>query len=247
MRVPSGDQLGNPLFDPSSAMKRTSLPSAFMIATSAAGWPGKRKYRPTPKAIKSPAGDHDGENALNPWRANTCRLSDPSGFITSMAVSKTFVPSYVALYASLSPCGENDGKGSVTVSSKSSSLLVFFAHWCGCDAVVILWYTTSRPSLDHDGLRSLAAGVRVIRPSAPRISSTASFDAMPVGGRSFALGSTRRYPTRPSARSCGHNRTPSPDVCTVWAPLATSIDTICVRPFSGSPRCAYQVATGVVS
>src|SRR6266850_1138084 len=161
--------------------------------------------------------------------------------MTSIDVSATFVPSDVALYASLSPCRENEGNGSVIVSSKSSSLLGTFAHRCGCDATVILWYATNRPSNDHDGLRTIARTPAVTRPSLLRISSVASFDAIAVIGTSLAGPSTRTYPIRPSDRNCGQSRTPSPDVCAVRAPLATSIETISVRPCEGSPRCAYHV------
>jgi hypothetical protein len=42
-------------------------------------------------------GDQDEEKALKPGRANACRRWEPSGFMTSIAVSATLVPSEVAL------------------------------------------------------------------------------------------------------------------------------------------------------
>ena len=67
-------------------------PSGFIKAICADGNPAARKYRPTQKAIISPAGDQTASNALVPslWKSGCFSL--PSAFISSMVVSPTPVP-----------------------------------------------------------------------------------------------------------------------------------------------------------
>src|ERR1017187_6132398 len=65
-RLPSGDQLGKPLFTPSSAISRYPEPSGLIKAICADGNPAARKSLPTQKAIMSPAGDQTASNALIP-------------------------------------------------------------------------------------------------------------------------------------------------------------------------------------
>src|ERR1700720_3504472 len=91
-RLPSGDQLGNPLFTPSSAISRYPEPSGFIKAICADGNPAARKYLPTQKAIISPAGDQTASKALDPSLWNIGCFPLPSAFIVWIVVSPTLVP-----------------------------------------------------------------------------------------------------------------------------------------------------------
>src|SRR5258708_36710869 len=57
IRLPSGDQLGNPLFPSVSVSSWSSEPSG-RISMTRAGLPRGGKYNPRPKPIQSSLGDH---------------------------------------------------------------------------------------------------------------------------------------------------------------------------------------------
>src|SRR5262252_3306870 len=65
IRLPSGDQLGNPLFPAVLVTSWSSEPSGRIIITRA-GLPRGRKKKPLPKAIQSSFGDHCGDSARSP-------------------------------------------------------------------------------------------------------------------------------------------------------------------------------------
>src|SRR5215467_8668054 len=103
IRLPSGDQLGNPLF-PSPLVSSCSSEPSGRISMTRAGLPRGRKNNPRPKAIQSSLGDHCGPSAKAPSSPGKMNLAFvPSAFITDTeviprkpvprSVTATFLPS----------------------------------------------------------------------------------------------------------------------------------------------------------
>src|SRR6516225_3915313 len=81
-RLPSGDQLGKPLFAEPSVSTFRPLPSLPTTAMSAIAGPWIIwKKRPNPNAILSPFGDHTAATALLWESSNRSERFDPSQFI----------------------------------------------------------------------------------------------------------------------------------------------------------------------
>src|SRR5579862_3155507 len=123
IRLPSGDQVGNPLFGKPFVRSLDSWePSARTIINFAGTVSRALKNPPNPKAIHCPSGDHVGTNAAPFLSENTVFLPDPSAFITEMDAVATVARFLISLIASL-PSRENLGKTSVYWKSISGSQL----------------------------------------------------------------------------------------------------------------------------
>src|SRR5215471_3057381 len=127
MRVPSGDQLGNPAFGRPFVRSRGSEPSGRIVTMRAGLVRLSPKYEPTPAAIQSAAGAHAGKYAVLPFSKKIVREFDPSGFITVRFDSATSPPATTSNF----PSREKAGNCCVYANSKSGLMLnkpPFCAH-----------------------------------------------------------------------------------------------------------------------
>src|SRR5215468_674437 len=128
IRLPSGDQLGNPLF-PSLLVSSWSSEPSGRISMTRAGLPRGGKYNPRPKAIQSSLGDHCGASARVPSSPGKISLAFvPSASITDTeGIATKPVPRLVT--ASFFPSCEYAGNGAESASSNSESMLNNRRFW----------------------------------------------------------------------------------------------------------------------
>src|SRR5712664_2533112 len=104
MRLPSGDQVGKPLFGRPLVRSLDSCePSARTIINLAGCVLRAPKKPPNPKAIHCPSGDHVGTKAEPSLSENTTFLLEPSAFITEIDAVATVARFFISLMARLPP------------------------------------------------------------------------------------------------------------------------------------------------
>src|SRR5579863_7666475 len=110
--LPSGDQVGNPLFGRPLVRSFDSREPSERTITSFAGMVSRApKKAPNPKAIHWPSGDHVGTKAAPSGSEKTTFLFEPSASMTEMVAVFTVAKFLMSLIASL-PSREKRGKTS---------------------------------------------------------------------------------------------------------------------------------------
>src|SRR5215472_2876554 len=129
IRLPSGDQLENPLF-PSLLVSSWSSEPSGRISMTRAGLPRGGKYNPRPNAIQSSLGDHCGASARAPSSPRKMSLA----FVPSASIMDTegipMRPVPRSVTASFFPSCEYAGNGAAeSARSNSGSVLNSRRFW----------------------------------------------------------------------------------------------------------------------